>query len=320
MARETAEQINAAASLWAVRHEQGLSPEDTIAFEAWLAGDSRRLGAFGRMAATLRRTERAAALGRGFDPQAGQMRTRTASRRGVLIGGGAIAASLAAAGVFVAISRPRAFETRKGEKRVVGLDDGSVITLNTATRLDVHYSPGERLIRLSSGEALFDVAKDAERPFIVRAGDTDVRAVGTSFTVARLADAPVQVLVREGIVDVSHPQSPQAKVTRLPANTRAVVAMESLSVEVAAVDAAGISRDLAWREGRVVIEGEALSDAAARFERYSDTRIVIDDPILAAEPVSGVFEANDPITFAQSMALSLNGRAEVSAGQVRITR
>lgn len=318
MARQTADEINEAAGLWAVRHERGLTEAEAAAFQDWLDGDSRRLGAYGRMVVTLKQTERAAALGPDFDPKAlDDDKPGALSRRQWLVGGGAVAAS--AVGVFLAL-RPKTYSTRRGEKRVVALADGSVVTMNTATTMAVSYSDEARLIRLSEGEALFDVAKDPRRPFIVSAGGAEVRAIGTSFTVARLARAPVQVLVCEGVVDVSRPKRPQDKVARLTANMRAVVAPEVAPLQVASVDPVDVSRELAWQEGRIVIQREALGSAAARFARYSDTRIVIDDPVLAGEEVSGVFEANDPVTFAKSMALSLGGRAEVGVDEVRIVR
>ena len=271
------------------------------------------------MVVTLKQTERAIALGPAFDPKAlHDDKSGGLSRRQWLVGGGAVAASIAG-GAFLAV-RPKTYSTRRGEKRVVALADGSVVTMNTATTMAVSYSDGARLIRLGEGEALFDVAKDPKRPFIVSAGGAEVRAVGTSFTVARLARAPVQVLVREGVVDVSRPKRPQDKATRLTANMRAVVAPQVASLEVASVDPVDVGRELAWQEGRIVIERETLGSAAARFARYSDTRIVIDDPALAGEEVTGVFEANDPVTFAKSMALSLGGRTEVGVDEVRIVR
>jgi transmembrane sensor len=223
--------------------------------------------------------------------------------------------------VIVALSAgSQTYRTKKGEKRVIALDDGSVATLNTATSIVVDYSKKQRVIRLKEGEALFDVAKNARRPFIVMAGETRVRAVGTSFTVARISGTPVQVLVREGIVDISRTTAVTEPPTRVKANTRAVVAPEARDIKVAAVDTAAVARELAWQEGRIVIQGETLAAAAAKFGRYSDMRIVIDNAELAREEVSGVFDANDPITFAKSMAISLNGRAEIAADEVRITR
>lgn len=318
MPRQTAEEINEAAGLWAVRHERGLTEDEAAAFERWLEEDPRHLGAYGRMAATLMQTERARALGPDFDPKTlRDDQSSPMSRRQWLLGGGAVAASVAA-GVFVAV-RPKTYRTRRGEKRVVALADGSVVTMNTATTITVSYSDEARLIRLGAGEALFDVAKNPQRPFIVSAGGAEVRAIGTSFTVARLPQAPVQVLVREGIVEVTRPQRPQ-EAARLTANMQAVVAPQSAPLEVATLDPEDVGRALAWQEGRIVIQRETLSAAAARFERYSATRIVIDDPVLAQQEVSGVFEASDPVTFAKSMALSLGVRAEVGDDEVRIVR
>lgn len=318
MPRQTADEINEVAGLWAVRHERGLTEDEAATFEKWLEEDPRHLGAYGRMAATLMQTQRARALGPDFDPKTllDEQPSRL-SRRQWLLGSGAVAASVAA-GVFVAV-RPKTYRTRRGEKRVVALADGSVVTMNTATTMTVSYSDDARLIRLSGGEALFDVAKNPERPFIVSAGGAQVRAVGTSFTVARLPQAPVQVLVREGIVEVTRPQRRQ-EAARLTANMRAVVAPQAAPVEVATLDPDDVDRELAWREGRIVIQRESLRAAAAKFERYSATRIVIDDPGLAQQEVSGVFEASDPVTFAKSMALSLGGRAEVGDDEVRIIR
>jgi len=319
MPRQTADEINEAAGLWAVRHERGLTEDEAASFESWLEEDPRHLGAYGRMAATLMQTQRAKALGPDFDPRTiRDDQSNELSRRQWLLGGGAVAASVAA-GVFVAI-RPKTYRTRRGEKRVVALADGSVVTMNTATTITVSYSDKARLIRLSGGEALFDVAKNAQRPFIVSAGGAQVRAVGTSFTVARLPRAPVEVLVREGIVEVTRPQHPQEAAARLTANMRAVVAPQAAPVEVATLDPDDVGRELAWREGRIVIERETLSAAAAKFERYSATRIVIEDPVLAEQEVSGVFEASDPVTFAKSMALSLGAHAEVGDDEVRIVR
>jgi transmembrane sensor len=245
---------------------------------------------------------------------------RRITRRQWVAGGGAIAASLAGVGVYLGASRHAGYSTRKGEKQVVSLDDGSVMTLNTDTRLEVRFTNDRRLIRLIDGEALFDVAKDRERPFVVIARNAEVRAVGTSFTVSNVDSAPVEVLVREGIVDVTRPNLPQQPPTRLLANSRAIVARDTGAVAVAHVDDAELGTDLAWKDGKIVFHGETLAAAAARFSRYSDIGIVIVDPGLGAEKVAGVFNANDPIGFAKSMALSLNATAEVRADVVRLAR
>jgi transmembrane sensor len=86
------------------------------------------------------------------------------------------------------------------------------------------------------------------------------------------------------------------------------------------VPAAQLQRRLAWQDGHIAFEGETLAAAAAEFARYSDTRIVIEDPALAKEEIAGLFKATDPVGFAQTIALSLNARASVGEGEVRLTR
>lgn len=327
MFRETAQQIDLEAADWAARVDRGLSPDEEQALDAWLAGDPRRVGAYGKVRAMAVHTERARGLAPNFDPAKFQTRaTRPAfSRRGVLLaGGGAIAASVAGVAVvgLSLMDRGQRYNTRLGEVKVTPLADGSVMTLNTASRVVVNFSDTQRSIRLLEGEALFDVAKDAARPFVVFAGDTLVRAVGTSFTVRRLGDAPVQVLVREGVVEVGRRAgAATAQPVRVNTNTRAVASSSSgAAIMAAPVAPAVIGRELAWREGRIAFEGETLGQAAAQFSRYSETRIVINDPAIAAEEITGLFQANDPVGFAQAIAASFELRAEVGAGEVRLSR
>jgi transmembrane sensor len=128
------------------------------------------------------------------------------------------------------------------------------------------------------------------------------------------------VLVREGVVEVTRPMEVQAVPIRVPANRRATVSGKETKIAVASVAPAEINRELAWREGRLVFAGESLASAADQFARYSDVRIVIAEPELAGRGVAGVFDAGDPVGFAQAAALSLDARAEILEGQVLIRR
>jgi len=211
--------------------------------------------------------------------------------------------------------------------KVVPLADGSVVNLNTDSRIRVQYTAVRRSIHLDRGEALFDVAKDAARPFVVSAGDMQVRAVGTSFSVLRLADTPVQITVREGVVEVDRDHSGAREVApvRLTANMRAEAPLGSglaspAPIRAVAVAPVEIERAVAWREGRIAFEGETLAEAVKDFQRYSDTRIVIDDPSIAKEEVTGLFQANDPVGFAQAVATGFGWHAEVGENQVRLSR
>jgi transmembrane sensor len=237
--------------------------------------------------------------------------------------GGAIAASLAGAvglGVWMQSGR---YATKRGEVRLVALADGSAVTLNTATRVAVRYSEARRDIHLIEGEALFDVAKNTHRPFVVDTGDVRVRAVGTSFTVRKLPGRATQVLVREGVVEITRvgtaPVAASATPVRLVANQRAT-ATRAQPITPAVLAPADVSRELAWREGMIAFEGASLSDAAAEFARYSDPKIVIDDPALAGRTITGLFSASNPDGFARAVALTFNARAVRSEDEIRLSR
>lgn len=328
MPRETSEEIELAAALWVARIDRAqLSAVESEQFEQWQAADIRRLGAFMRLRAVALHSERARALGSDFDPESfgsehfvhdQDIPQRPLGRRQLLwLGGAAVAAS--AAGVFGVslLMRGAIYDTRLGEVRVVTLEDGSVITLNTSSKIEVQFRDDRRVVTLEDGEALFDVAKDRARPFIVMAGATVVRAVGTSFTVKRLAAAPVEVLVREGVVEVT---ASAARPTRLTANMRMVTGEEGGLQRPVSIATDEIRRETAWKEGRIAFEGERLDSAARAFERYSDTRIVIDDPTIASEEITGLFAANDPVSFARAAAASLDLKATPGPNEVRLSR
>ncbi len=234
---------------------------------------------------------------------------------------GGLAASVTVATVGATfVTAAHRIDTRKGEVKVAPLADGSVVTLNTASRLAIDFSPHRRDVTLISGEALFDVAKDRSRPFVVTAGDTQVRAVGTSFTVRHLANLPVQVLVREGVVEVSKKNQTSVTPLRAALNTEVTAPLSDAHPVAARLAAPELDRQLAWREGRLAFEGQTLAQAAAEFARYSDTKIVIDDPSLGREEIAGLYQANDPVGFSKAMAAILNAHTEVGEGVVRITR
>jgi len=325
MSRKTAHQIDAEAADWTASIDRGpLSPEQEHLFQAWLAGDARAMGAYGRMRALALTTERARALGPDFDPAAfvAAPSLYIPSRRTLLRAGGAIAATLlvGVAGTWEMLRHRGRFSTGKGETKVVALKDGSVVTLNTASEILVNYSENLRSVELVHGQALFDVAKNKARPFVVAAGDTSVRVVGTSFSVSRFDAAPIQVLVREGTVEVFKPTARDVAPIRISANTMAVAMPDNGDITARAVPTAQVHRAMAWQEGQIAFEGETLARAAAEFSRYSDTRIVIDDPALAKEEIAGLFKATDPVGFAQTIAISLNAHARIGEGEVRLTR
>jgi transmembrane sensor len=311
--RETSGEIDDTAADWAALIDRGpLSREDQRRLDAWTAADPRRAGALARALAVLAHFDRSRALG----PQATPIvrAKRDALPRRQFIMGGAVAAGLGAVGVLAPgwLAAGREFETALGEIRSVPLDDGSVVWLNTDSKIRVDYQSDRRGVTLLAGEASFEVAKDPARPFIVAAKALDVRAIGTSFSVSRLDGRPVEVMVREGVVDVARPRGAPTQAVRLLAGARARASAEG-QIATTEPGVSAVSRTLSWRQGLLDFEGVTLEEAARTFARYSEQQIIIEDPQVARRSVTGLFSSTDPAGFARAVALSLNLRARTTA-------
>lgn len=310
--------IDAVAAGWAARADRGpLSAEDQAALEAWAAEDPRRAGAYARALAVSAHADRAQALGEDFAPSLHPVAVAAGRRRLLATGGALAAATVVGVGGYQALSLKGRVVTRKGDIRRAPLADGSAVTLNTDTAIRTAFNGEIRRVELLRGEALFDVAKDSARPFVVVAGDVRVRAVGTSFTVRTHADGEVGVLVREGVVEVWRGLG--GAPLRLAAQTAIKVEtagpLRAVRVAAAAVDSA-----TAWRQGQIDLDGLTLGEAAAEFARYSDRQIIVDDPAVARLKMTGLFSASDPDGFARAAALSLGLVATPQADGVRLER
>ena len=207
----------------------------------------------------------------------------------------ALAASLLAAiAVWVTYLNwrvPVTFQTVVGEQRSFALQDGSIVFLNTNSKVRVGWLPSERHIDLVCGEARFKVAKDARRPFIVTTATAAVRAVGTVFNV-RAEPLSTQVAVLEGQVDLTEETSaaiPSPARVRLGAGERAAVS--SLGIETDT--GPPIESVMAWTERRLVFRDQPLDVVIHEFNRYRTHPLILDDPALAASRISGVFDLND---------------------------
>lgn len=308
--RQTGNPIDKLAADWVARCDRGpLSQAEQQRLDAWLEADPRHRGAFARASVLFTRFDQARALGANYDPKRYAARNpgpRNPHRRRFLRWAGAgAAASLAAgmAGMAILGTQPKRYATRLGEVLRVLLDDGSSVTLNSETLLEVDFSSTRRLLRLVNGEALFEVAHDAMRPFVVRAARASIVATGTRFSV-QLASAAVEVLVSEGSVELEAGLASLAPVA-LGANMMATAAPD-LDISTQRLPPVEIRRRLAWRQGMLSFDGDTLADAAAQFARYSHKHIIIHDPQIAQRRVVGRYSANDPAGFARSVALSMN--------------
>lgn len=294
--------IDARAAYWVAHEDRGpLSAEQVAALDAWLNEDVRHRGAYARAHAVSLRYDRARALDRQTAPA--ETTRLTARRRSHWRPLAAAAAVLLLAGPFaMRFFATDAYETRLGQVLRMPLEDGSIVTLNSNSRIEVRFDDRIRNVRLLRGEAIFDVAKDRAHPFVVTAGGTEVTAVGTSFRVRRLAGA-TDVLVREGIVEVAEASAP--KPLRLVANTKTEVRPGARAV-VAPTRVGEINRELAWRDGKIAFSGETLQRVAVEFSRYSRTPIRIPDPEVAKLRVVGLYSATDPVGFARAAAHTMD--------------
>ncbi|MGH1560700.1 FecR family protein [Caulobacter segnis] len=259
--RDTSREIDQAASEWAARLDRGpLSSEAAAAHQAWLDSDPRAKGAMLRAKALSMMSESARALGTDFDPAAfAQVRRPRLSRRQALTwtGAAAAAASLAALGVTTAAAGT-VISTDRGEIRLVPLKDGSTVLLNTDSRIRVRYDRDQRIVTLLKGEAYFSAARDEARPFVVEVNGRRLRTAQAGFRVRKLDQAPVDLLVNLGRVEVSPaPLIGAARVVAVTANTRLALSDPAhLSTEQPCpITPEAVTRDLAWREGKLAFEG-----------------------------------------------------------------
>lgn len=214
------------------------------------------------------------------------------------------------------------------------LPDGSVVELNAGAEIDVDFSGPLRRVVLRRGEGHFQVAKDPHRPFIVSAGEIEVRAVGTAFAVDRAAQG-VEVLVTEGRVAVEQPRASDAPVVNpaplgtLDAGGRMVVSRPAnqpeagLQSEVSTVSAQALDQRLAWRVPRLEFSATPLARAVVLFNeqaaRRGGDRLVLGDAALGRVLLSGVLRADD----VESLLRLLEGEFQIRSerqGDVLVLR
>jgi transmembrane sensor len=187
--------------------------------------------------------------------------------------------------VWLYQTRPTHYSTRIGEQRSFALPDGSLVNLDVHTSLRVHFSDRERRIELLDGQALFQVAHDARRPFIVDAGGAGFRAVGTQFDVYKRSTG-VTVTVLEGRVATESSNAPVV----LSAGQQLTVS----AAKAAPPKRADLTAATAWTQRRLVFDSVPLSQVAEEFNRYNSRPLVVADPDMEDFEVVGVFSSADP--------------------------
>ncbi len=237
------------------------------------------------------------------------LRSKTGRRR-ACVAGVAVAAT-AAAGLFLHsfVAQAQAYATAVGEQRTCPLEDGSVVYLNTDSRVEIEFTRDKRSVLLVRGEALFSVARNPSRPFIVLSGDVGIRAAGTQFNVRR-RDHATDVSVIEGGVQITPTNKPPvvrnadpyARTGTAPTKIQAGEEVRVSGGEITRLPQRDVDISISWRRRQLVFSDTPLSDVAAEFNRYNLHQIRVEDDAVKQIPMTATFYADQP----QALILYLN--------------
>ena len=307
---ERAARLKAAAGWYAELQDETLTPDVWQRFLIW-ERDPANAAAFRQVEAGLETLDRTR-----FSRPA-----RAVPARRVAIWAGALAAAAALVAGLVVVRLPdretpgqiapaaETYATGIGQRREISLADGSVVTLNTASRLEVGYSGTARAVTLLEGQALFEVAP-GQVPFVARAGESLTTALGTEFDI-RLRPEGAAITLIEGAVKVS--RDGDARSDRLAPGQKLV--FRGGEVRITDVDAAEAA---SWKTGMIRFRDVPLAEAIEEMNRYSETRLSVPDPVLAGARFSGVFPAGDQEVFLETILLHFEARAERSGSVITV--
>lgn len=325
--------IDAAASAWIIRRDAGLSAVDEVEFARWRSADPRHAATFAAHELAWAALDRPRQAGEACFMRR-EYQARKARRRRRCLGG--VAAMLGAL-AFMAFGRrdrpqpaPAALPAITTATVIVperqALADGSRVNLRSGAEIVVAFDAQARRVSLRKGEAHFDVAKNPGRPFVVRAGGIEIRAVGTAFSV-EFGAREISVLVtegrvaiavaNEGVVATSDPVHVDAgQRWSMPADPAAAPAAP------ATVSPPEIDQRLAWRQAHLEFTVTPLSEAVHLLNRYAaaetKTRLALGDPMVATLPVSGYFRADNLDAFVRLLEAGAGIKAKYSGDTITL--
>jgi transmembrane sensor len=259
-----------------------------------------------------------------------------------------IAASIAAIALIAGTAiwyqnfRMPIYATTFGEQRSITLPDGSVVDINSHSKVRVRYSAQERVVDLLEGQALFHVAKNPTRPFLVSGATTQVRAVGTEFdvyqkrggTVVSVVEGRVAVLLRSDAagsetldlpqVTANHQDQSGARRSGSRGNAPIFLAAgEQVLVTTTAMQKAdhpNIAIATSWTQRQLEFESASLSEVAEEFNRYNERQLIIEDPTLYDFHISGVFSSSDPASLVRFLRERPGVRVTETASEIRVSK
>jgi len=339
--------LDAEAAAWVARFDAGdVSAKDQAEFQAWLSRSALHREAIAEYGNFWSEFD---TLGQLTKPVAAEGQTGTQAARqssGTQYWLAACAASILvmlAAGLSLPQqipNRPRvaaarqqvpdrppsrqSYATAIGGQKKFALADGSIVTLNTNSQIDVELLGDRRDVHLVRGEAYFDVVHDDKRPFIVHANQYVVRDIGTAFAVHLTDKGLVDVRVTKGRVEIAARANEGQDSSRakslgiLSAGQDVLFGQKIERAEV--VSEAELSRKLAWRQGQLIYSGQPLAEVLDDISRYSDIQIELADPALRDLPVGGAFSVNQTDAIFAALENNFGVHAEwLDARHVRLT-
>jgi transmembrane sensor len=323
------EAVEAAAAEWLVRGDRGLTPAQQDAFLQWLAASPAHRESFERHR---RMWAECDALAQWRPEHSAEPNPDLlARRRPTVRHWWAPLALVAAAAVAVLLwrtdapprERPLAFEAASYRQET--LADGSVIDLKGGAHVVVQFTAAERRVLLVQGEAQFTVAKNPARPFVVRAGGVDVRAVGTAFNV-RIAGPRIDVLVTEGTVQVARPPAAPAGsgvpapqvLASLSAGHRTSIAVEPAAPPPVVQPASSqeMAQWLEWKPHMLDFESAPLAEVVAIFNRHNRAQLVIGDEVLRTLPIVASIRSDNVDGFVRLLEATSGVRAEPRGDEI----
>lgn len=320
---------------WLVRLEHDPTPQCRAEFAAWLRHSPTHMEEFLSVTAAYKELDGLEALG-DFDLKAAPLpnivtleksrppvdlrwmnaQSARPERTRWKIAGLAAALLAAIFGVDYALpglSSPD-YSTATGEQRSIKLDDGSVIQLNTRSRVIVKFSKQARDVHLLEGEALFSVEQDRNRPFRVFTDTAVVRAIGTQFNVYRRREVTT-VSVVQGAVQVSGERQTAPDNNIFTAGEAVRVDREGRVVKQARTE---VTQAIVWRQRKLDFRGTPLNEVAEQFNRYNRIRIRVEDGKAAGKQLNGVFNADEPQALLSFLAQDPGLRFEREGKDVTI--
>jgi transmembrane sensor len=224
--------------------------------------------------------------------------------------------SIAGLVLWINSDTAHSYSTGIGEQRTIQLQDGSTVELNARSRIKVRLTEHQRDVALIEGQALFRVAKDKQRPFVVRAGDAQVRAVGTEFDVYMKQTETVVTVVEGRVETYSGAVGADAAAIMLSAGEQLTVLPHTVTKPTRADTVAAT----AWVQKRLIFEETPLNEVAEEFNRYNRRPLAIDDAELQTLKISGVYSSTDPASLINFLRSQNSINVIETENQVRVVR